>query len=42
VVNLASKEGSFRNGLDVKVECTSLNFTVGVAGSMFADSETAV
>jgi hypothetical protein len=42
VVNLASNEGSFRNGPDIKVESTSLNFDKREAGSMFADSETPV
>ena len=42
VVNLASKEGSFRNGPDIKVESTSLNFEMRDVGSMFADSETPV
>ena len=42
VVNLASKESSFRNGGGVKVESTWLNFAFDPSESMFAHGETAV
>ena len=42
VVNLASKESSFREHAGIKVECTPLNFASGPFGSMFADGEMTV
>ncbi|MCU1552836.1 MAG: hypothetical protein JWM13_322, partial [Arthrobacter sp.] len=42
VVNLASKESSFRNGAGIKLESTSLNSVPDTFWSMFAHGETAV
>jgi hypothetical protein len=42
VVNLASKESSFRDNTVVKVESIPLNFGFGPFASMFAHGETAV